>query len=84
MYHRIDPGLDLLPYNGHTTSYDAFWMGVAPPSALVGKTVVGRAGWGLLLTTCGPQELAARSAGGVRRTGRQPGNRAWLPTPGTA
>jgi predicted O-linked N-acetylglucosamine transferase (SPINDLY family) len=43
LYHRIDICLDALPYNGHTTSLDAFWMGV-PVLTLVGKTVVGRAG----------------------------------------
>jgi protein O-GlcNAc transferase len=42
-YHHIDIGLDTLPYNGHTTSLDAFWMGV-PVATLVGQTVVGRAG----------------------------------------
>jgi protein O-GlcNAc transferase len=42
-YHQIDIGLDTLPYNGHTTSLDAFWMGV-PVVTLVGDTVVGRAG----------------------------------------
>lgn len=47
LYHRIDIGLDLLPYNGHTTSLDAFWMGV-PTITLIGNTVVGRAGWSQL------------------------------------
>jgi protein O-GlcNAc transferase len=46
-YNRIDLGLDTLPYNGHTTSLDSFWMGV-PVVSLVGKTVVGRAGWSQL------------------------------------
>ncbi len=43
LYHRIDLGLDTFPYNGHTTSLDAFWMGV-PVVTLAGPTVVGRAG----------------------------------------
>src|SRR5262249_43835299 len=43
LYHQIDVCLDTFPYNGHTTSLDAFWMGV-PVVTLVGKTVVGRAG----------------------------------------
>jgi protein O-GlcNAc transferase len=42
-YHQIDLCLDTLPYNGHTTSLDAFWMGV-PVLTQVGRTVVGRAG----------------------------------------
>ena len=41
LYHRIDIGLDTLPYNGHTTSLDSFWMGV-PVVTLVGQTVVGQ------------------------------------------
>jgi predicted O-linked N-acetylglucosamine transferase (SPINDLY family) len=43
LYQQIDICLDALPYNGHTTSLDAFWMGV-PVVTLVGTTVVGRAG----------------------------------------
>jgi predicted O-linked N-acetylglucosamine transferase (SPINDLY family) len=42
-YRAIDIGLDTVPYNGHTTSLDALWMGV-PVVTLVGSTVVGRAG----------------------------------------
>jgi protein O-GlcNAc transferase len=42
-YHHIDVCLDCVPYNGHTTSLDAFWMGV-PVVTLVGATIVGRAG----------------------------------------
>jgi predicted O-linked N-acetylglucosamine transferase (SPINDLY family) len=42
-YHRIDIGLDTVPYNGHSTSLDSFWMGV-PVVTMVGPTVVGRAG----------------------------------------
>jgi predicted O-linked N-acetylglucosamine transferase (SPINDLY family) len=42
-YLDIDVCLDTHPYNGHTTSLDAFWMGV-PVVTLVGSTVVGRAG----------------------------------------
>jgi protein O-GlcNAc transferase len=42
-YRGIDICLDTFPYNGQTTSLDAFWMGV-PTVTLVGETVVGRAG----------------------------------------
>lgn len=42
-YCGIDIGLDVFPYNGHTTSLDALWMGV-PVVTLVGETLVGRAG----------------------------------------
>src|SRR5262249_24747540 len=56
----IDMALDPLPYNGHTTSLDAFWMGV-PTLTLLGKTVVGRAGWSQLCNL-GMQELAAETA----------------------
>jgi len=46
-FDRIDLGLDTLPYNGHTTSLDALWMGV-PVISRVGRTVVGRAGFSQL------------------------------------
>jgi protein O-GlcNAc transferase len=42
-FNRIDIGLDTLPYNGHTTSLDAMWMGV-PVVTVIGDTAVGRAG----------------------------------------
>src|SRR5208282_2723404 len=57
-YHRIDLGLDTLPYNGHTTSLDSLWMGVAVIT-LIGSTSVGRAGWSQL-SNLNLQELAAR------------------------
>ena len=58
-YRRIDIGLDTFPYNGHTTSLDAFWMGV-PVITLVGQTAVGRAG-SSQLSNLGLTELAARN-----------------------
>jgi protein O-GlcNAc transferase len=42
-YGEVDICLDTVPYNGHTTSLDAFYMGV-PVVTLVGGTLVGRAG----------------------------------------
>jgi len=60
LYHQIDIGLDTVPYNGHTTSLDAYWMGV-PVITLVGNTVVGRAGLSQL-TNLGLPELIAQSA----------------------
>ncbi len=42
VYTGIDVGLDSFPYCGHTTSLDAFWMGV-PVISMLGSTVVGRA-----------------------------------------
>jgi predicted O-linked N-acetylglucosamine transferase (SPINDLY family) len=58
-YRRIDIGLDTLPYNGHTTSLDSFWMGV-PVVTLIGSTIVGRAGWSML-SNLNMRELAAHT-----------------------
>jgi protein O-GlcNAc transferase len=59
-YNRIDIGLDPIPYNGGTTTCDAFWMGV-PIVTLAGKVAVGRAGV-TLLNQIGLPELIAKSA----------------------
>jgi protein O-GlcNAc transferase len=59
LYHRVDLGLDTLPYNGHTTSLDSTWMGV-PVVTLHGETVVGRAGVSLL-SNLGLRELIAHT-----------------------
>jgi len=60
-YNRIDIGLDTLPYNGHTTSLDSLWMGV-PVVTMIGKTVVGRAGFSQL-SNLGLTELVANAEG---------------------
>ena len=59
LYDQIDLGLDTVPYNGHSTSLDSFFMGV-PVVTLVGRTVVGRAGLSQL-TNLGLPELIART-----------------------
>ncbi|WP_310631512.1 tetratricopeptide repeat protein [Paraburkholderia sp.] len=58
-YREIDLALDTLPYNGHTTSLDAMWMGV-PVVTRVGTTCAGRAGLSQL-ANLGLDELAALS-----------------------
>lgn len=42
-YRALDIVLDTFPYGGHTTSLDAFWMGV-PVVSRSGETIVSRAG----------------------------------------
>jgi protein O-GlcNAc transferase len=59
LYHRLDIVLDTFPYNGHTTSLDALWMGV-PVVSLAGETPVSRAGLSQL-TNLGLPELVAHS-----------------------
>jgi protein O-GlcNAc transferase len=46
-YRSIDIVLDTYPYNGHTTSLDALWMGV-PVVSRTGDTPAARAGLSLL------------------------------------
>jgi predicted O-linked N-acetylglucosamine transferase (SPINDLY family) len=59
LYQRLDIVLDPFPYNGHTTSLDALWMGV-PVVSLVGTSSVARAGLSQL-SNLGLPELAAFS-----------------------
>jgi len=47
LYQRIDLALDPFPYNGMTTTCDAFWMG-APVLTVPGATPSSRAGLSLL------------------------------------
>jgi predicted O-linked N-acetylglucosamine transferase (SPINDLY family) len=51
--------LDPFPYNGHTTSLDALWMGV-PVVSLAGERAVSRAGLSQL-TNLGLPELVSRT-----------------------
>jgi predicted O-linked N-acetylglucosamine transferase (SPINDLY family) len=60
LYHDVDLVLDTLPYNGHSTSLDALWMGV-PVVTQVGETVVGRAGFSQL-NNLGLGELVGATA----------------------
>jgi protein O-GlcNAc transferase len=68
-YHRIDIGLDTVPYNGHTTSLDSIWMGV-PVVTRIGETVVGRAGYSQLCNL-GMTELAGSSEDEFVRIARE-------------
>jgi protein O-GlcNAc transferase len=49
LYHRIDVALDTFPYNGHTTTLDALYMGVPTLTAPL-ETTVSRGGLSLLST----------------------------------
>jgi len=60
VYHRMDVMLDSFPYNGHTTSLDALWMGV-PIVTLAGRQLVSRAGLSQL-SNLELQDLVAFSA----------------------
>jgi len=56
-YHRIDIGLDTFPYNGQTTTLDAYWMGV-PVVTIVGNMAVARSGMSLARNFGTPQWIA--------------------------
>ena len=61
LYHRIDLALDTFPCNGHTTSFDSFWMGV-PVLTLPGPTAMGRAGLSQLINLNLPELIAQSPA----------------------
>ncbi len=56
-YQNLDLCLDPFPYNGHTSTLDALWMGV-PVITLAGRTSVGRGGVSIL-SNVGLTELIA-------------------------
>ncbi|HVT88403.1 MAG TPA: tetratricopeptide repeat protein [Tepidisphaeraceae bacterium] len=58
-YLEIDMCLDTFPYNGHTTSLDALWMGV-PVVSMCGQTAVSRAGFSQM-SNLGLRDLVADS-----------------------
>lgn len=64
-FHKLDVVLDTVPYNGHTTTLDALWMGV-PVVTLVGDTVVGRGGLSILSNLGLPQLVASDANSFVR------------------
>ncbi len=57
-YHELDLCLDPFPYNGHTGTLDALWMGV-PVITLAGRTGVGRGGVSILSNVGLPELIAA-------------------------
>ncbi len=58
-YHRIDVALDSFPYNGHTTSLDASWMGV-PVVTRTGRSAASRGGLSIA-ANLGTPELVAHT-----------------------
>lgn len=72
-YRELDICLDTFPYNGHTTSLDALWMGV-PTITLVGETVVGRAGLCQAMNVGLPELVATTHDGYVQAASSLAGN----------
>jgi len=60
LYNQIDIALDPFPFNGHTTSCEAMWMGV-PVVTLCGDRRASRTG-ASMLTVIGLSELIAATA----------------------
>ena len=60
LYHRIDIGLDTLPFAGGVTTCDALWMGVTVITQ-IGKTATGRGGYSIL-SNIGLPDLTASNA----------------------
>jgi predicted O-linked N-acetylglucosamine transferase (SPINDLY family) len=62
-YHErlgsLDLALDPFPYNGHTSTLDALWMGV-PVVTLAGRTAVGRGGVSIL-SNIGLNDIIAKN-----------------------
>ena len=84
LYHRLDLALDTFPYNGHTTSLDALWMGV-PVVSRCGVTPVSRAGLSQLshlelpeLVAHSEEDYVRLAVALARDTGRLAGLRATL------
>ena len=73
LMQRADIALDPFPFNGHTTTCDAIWMGV-PVVMLAGKTYASRFG-GSVLRERGPRRLDCRNASRRTSSGRPVGGR---------
>jgi len=67
LYDRLDIILDTFPYNGHSTTLDALWMGV-PVVSLAGKTTVSRGGLSILSNVGLPELVAYTDDAYVRIT----------------
>lgn len=66
LHNEFDVLLDTFPYNGHTTTIDALWMGV-PTVSIRGRTHVSRAG-ASVLSAVGFRDLVATSPEGYVET----------------
>jgi protein O-GlcNAc transferase len=76
-FQNLDLGLDPFPYNGHTSTLDALWMGV-PVITLAGRTAVGRGGVSILANLGLPELIAQTPEQYVAIAVRLAGDRARL------